>query len=448
MATEHTLPSLKSGFELGTLPQTIQDAITVSRKLGIKHIWVDALCIIQDSTEDWEKESGRMASVYQNAFVTIAATSASASDQGFLGSFSPHVTEAIFSLGIQRDREIGVVNARIRPNHDQRNIIWPLDTRGWTLQESALSTRVISFTPNEIRWTCSTRETCECLIRQDTWFQGNQNAAVDVKSPQQASQYWWDTVRKYSTRNLTVKQDKLPAVSGVAKIVQRVTGSAYVAGLWAGTLVTDLAWVRNRLQDRETHWAPADYIAPTFSWASVEGHISSYPHALGGQFDSECEVEGVDVSVPGENPFGRVTGGQITLRGHLLETKLTDASGKDGNDGPWWGPCQYAVDIDGKSVPFQPDTRLAVADSFDNSGRQDGEIVCRASEASIQKPVDSPSPVWVFRLCRSARHRLVLVLGRSRQGGGVFERLGVLVVVLEGEAPALQSGPSSVVTIG
>jgi hypothetical protein len=47
--------------------------------------------------------------VYQNAFVTIAATSASASDQGFLGSFSPHITEAIFSLGIQRDQGIGVV---------------------------------------------------------------------------------------------------------------------------------------------------------------------------------------------------------------------------------------------------------------------------------------------------------------------------------------------------
>jgi hypothetical protein len=94
---------------LATLPQTIQDAITVSKKLRIKHIWVDALCLIQDSTEDWEKESARMASVYQNAFVTIAATSASASDQGFLGSFSPHITEAIFSSGIQRDQGIGVV---------------------------------------------------------------------------------------------------------------------------------------------------------------------------------------------------------------------------------------------------------------------------------------------------------------------------------------------------
>jgi hypothetical protein len=338
--------------------------------------------------------------------------------------------------------------ARIRPSHDQRNIIWPLDTRGWTLQESLLSTRVISFTPNEIRWTCNTRETCECLIRQDTWFQGNQSAAVDVKSPQQASRYWWDTVRKYSTRNLTVKQDKLPAMSGVAEIVQRVTGSAYVAGLWADTLVTDLAWVRNRLQDRETYWAPADCITPTFSWASVEGHISSYPHAFGGRFEAECEVGSVNIPVSGANPFGRVTGGQITLRGHLFETKLTDASGKDGNNHFGWGACQYAVVIDGESVPFEPDTRLAMVESFNHSGRQDGEIVCRASEASIQRSVSSPSPVWGFHLCRSSRHRLVLVLGRSRQGGPLFERLGILVVVLEAGAPALKSGPSSVVIIG
>ncbi|KAH7129861.1 heterokaryon incompatibility, partial [Dactylonectria estremocensis] len=75
-AIKHTLPSLRLGFSLRKLPQTIQDTINVSRKLKIKHIWVGALCTIQDSKEDWEKESARMASVYQNAFVTIAAASA------------------------------------------------------------------------------------------------------------------------------------------------------------------------------------------------------------------------------------------------------------------------------------------------------------------------------------------------------------------------------------
>ena len=71
-------------FSASVLPQSLQDAVEVVRKLKIRYLWIDALCILQDGKRDWHRESGMMASVYQNAFIAIAATASAARDQGFL----------------------------------------------------------------------------------------------------------------------------------------------------------------------------------------------------------------------------------------------------------------------------------------------------------------------------------------------------------------------------
>ncbi|KAN0096769.1 Heterokaryon incompatibility protein (HET) domain containing protein [Hyaloscypha variabilis] len=69
---------------LETLPKTFQDAISITRELGLRYIWIDSLCIIQDSPEDWEKEASLMHTVYKNAYCTVAA---SASRDGSGGCF-------------------------------------------------------------------------------------------------------------------------------------------------------------------------------------------------------------------------------------------------------------------------------------------------------------------------------------------------------------------------
>jgi hypothetical protein len=66
------------------LPETLRDAIFLVRYLGIRYLWADCLCIVQGDKADWEREASRMADVYSNAYLTIAATRASHCGEGFL----------------------------------------------------------------------------------------------------------------------------------------------------------------------------------------------------------------------------------------------------------------------------------------------------------------------------------------------------------------------------
>lgn len=64
------------------LPQTFQDAIRVTRELGLRYLWIDSLCIIQDDAKDWNQEAALMGSIYENAYCTIAAAEAYSDDEG------------------------------------------------------------------------------------------------------------------------------------------------------------------------------------------------------------------------------------------------------------------------------------------------------------------------------------------------------------------------------
>jgi hypothetical protein len=77
-----TLPERLRVINMSDLPLTFRDAITISRQLGVPYVWIDSMCIIQDSKEDWEKEAASMASVYSEAFLTMAATSSTNSSKG------------------------------------------------------------------------------------------------------------------------------------------------------------------------------------------------------------------------------------------------------------------------------------------------------------------------------------------------------------------------------
>ncbi|KAH6880622.1 heterokaryon incompatibility protein-domain-containing protein, partial [Thelonectria olida] len=82
--TAETKTRLENGIAITSLGRTFHDAVVVARKMGIQVVWIDSLCVIQDSKEDWEIEASRMAHVYRGALLNIAATSAANTDAGFL----------------------------------------------------------------------------------------------------------------------------------------------------------------------------------------------------------------------------------------------------------------------------------------------------------------------------------------------------------------------------
>jgi hypothetical protein len=84
--SKDTLGSRKKAIVWSDLPATFQDAITICHELDVQYMWIDSLCIIQDSDEDWEEESAKMGTIYENAWITIAATSSAGSAEHFLAS--------------------------------------------------------------------------------------------------------------------------------------------------------------------------------------------------------------------------------------------------------------------------------------------------------------------------------------------------------------------------
>ncbi|OAL23377.1 hypothetical protein AYO22_06427 [Fonsecaea multimorphosa] len=63
-------------IEESNLPPTIRDFIGIARALGVRFIWVDAYCILQDSDDDKQREIGNMGEIYKHSFLTIIASKA------------------------------------------------------------------------------------------------------------------------------------------------------------------------------------------------------------------------------------------------------------------------------------------------------------------------------------------------------------------------------------
>ena len=163
--TTKTLPTLQSGIPISSLPLTLRQAVEISSaSLGISHIWIDSLCIIQDSVSDWETEAAKMGDVYQQASITIIAASSTSCHSGFLP-----VETGEFELGNMAVGGDGMeVQVRGRKasetGYHKGGYVSedPVDRRGWTYQEELLSSRHVKFTGDDVQWRCGAGGDCLC----------------------------------------------------------------------------------------------------------------------------------------------------------------------------------------------------------------------------------------------------------------------------------------------
>ena len=150
--TSTNLASRKERIPFDDLPLTFQDAVTTTRKLQIPYLWIDSLCIIQDSPNDWEKEAARMAEVYAGSICTLSALGSEDSNGGFF-----RLAERKKDFVFRYDLNLGSQRIRVFPcEPNSRSLAGPLMKRAWTLQERALSNRILHFSRNELLWECKT----------------------------------------------------------------------------------------------------------------------------------------------------------------------------------------------------------------------------------------------------------------------------------------------------
>jgi hypothetical protein len=267
--TTSNIAQFQNSIELESLSKTFQEAILVTRRLGIRYLWIDSLCIIQDSTDDWRKESAMMDKVYGEGLFGIAASGATDGDHG---------------LFFERDRcLIEPIATEMWPNLIslalvERQFMWednPLQKRAWALQERALATRIIDFGREQVTWTCLQRYASESdpdgtEVQEETkndLFRPLRIWRVKSLDDIHCEVEWNQIIRRYSKCALTVPADRLVALSAVArefKACQLEPSDVYLAGLWRSHLPQALLWHLNGAKS-----SSANYIAPSWSWAST-----------------------------------------------------------------------------------------------------------------------------------------------------------------------------------
>ncbi|KAL2128495.1 hypothetical protein VTI74DRAFT_9107 [Chaetomium olivicolor] len=288
-----SLDAHRSEIVWDRLPQTFRDAIAFTRQLGVRYLWIDSLCIVQDDERDWRREAARMAGIYQHATLVISA----AKSQGAYGGLYAELPERhkIYtvefvpgSLYVSHDdgdddsqlateetpqkihlrRTLTHPHRLLSPYHASSSSL-PVFSRGWILQERFLSTRILHFGAEELSFECLCSSTCQCTPSSPTPFP---SPAIDAGAPtwytnlltrsSNPKQYyalttwasgsmserelqicWRRLVEDYTRLRLTYEKDIFPAISGMAQQMQRVRGTRYMAGLWEDSAVLgDLLW--------------------------------------------------------------------------------------------------------------------------------------------------------------------------------------------------------------
>lgn len=376
--TANTMNRLRNGTPLAQFDPTIQDAVLVTRALGITYIWIDALCIIQDDhAEDWNAQASKMDEIYGGSTMTLVVASSNSVMSGFLKERELQYIPILWPENPARDSFYTNNTAKVflsaewDKNEDELNGPW--SNRGWTMQEGLLPSRLLHYTSSQMIWKCCEEdrfergvtkrlddELAEFLTYSDNTAFGSGwlwNLGTFMKFKRlpdylpssmdypltlapETFRLWYDLIEEYTQKRFKHISDRLMAISGLAKIFSNTIRShEYAAGLWKPDLIRGLIWHikgAKLISRQSSHDIQAINTAfPSWSWASVGYEIVKNSQKNNSNFLALSQVEDVQIDLVDQRyPFGAVKSGSVTITGplkkvprlHHKEWKFTEAS--------------------------------------------------------------------------------------------------------------------------
>jgi hypothetical protein len=318
VTTSENISSFQAEILPSSFPNSFSDAIKITQLLGIRYLWIDSLCIVQDDPEDWLRESAMMASVYGNADITIVASKASSSAEGFLSSRHETFVLKKETNASGQETDLFLINREYNTNLISRALRShqePLSKRAWAIQERHLSRRRVVFAEAQIFWECN-----QMTKSEDTQLAVTHSSYGQYEPLSSSS--WYDIVESFTNCEITYETDTFPAISGVAKTVARTTGGIYCAGLWMNQLCNSLLWYPQQV--RSDGWRKIKrkrYVAPSFSWAASQGRVWYQDFSKTAISRSLCEYisHGQTLRTGSSDPYGGIEDAWIKLTAPLVD---------------------------------------------------------------------------------------------------------------------------------
>ena len=277
----------------GLVPLTIEDALTVTKRLGLQYLWIDRYCIPESKKA---QQIAAMDKVYEAAQVTIIAAAGSDPTYGLPGvSTRPRTPQQIIPVGTRR-----LVRTLVNPAQHIKAARW--STRGWTYQEGHLSLRRLVFTDAQVYFQCKAAgpeqqatvcETLDARVLKKHLRHAGPGTALYAPKPCFRENAPWHGIDEFAARTLGWPRDVLNAMLGILHKWQ--DGSAHfrqVGGLpvikatnhpresqvWETCLLQSLCWKVGQPSDRREGF-------PSWSWtgwAQFRGiRLDSIPNLKG-----------------------------------------------------------------------------------------------------------------------------------------------------------------------
>lgn len=416
--THSSLDQLLTPQPLSNLPLAFRDALTVVARLGLSHLWIDRLCLMQDDPSEQQAEASQTRDVFRNAFLSIAASGITSSSSGLFTTRDPAlVAPTVFGFPVD-------AAGTTIPHYS-----WLEAPRGWTrafrddplsrsahaVQERLLAPRVVHFGSRMVFWECHGASCAEVhphgvnealgpLTGPERDVQGNDDRDIQTQNKpwktlleapawemrhdpvHQVFSDWFIILETYSDCEPTVPKERLLGLAGVAKEMKNLLQergceeTEYLAGMWKAMLPGGLVW-----NMRGSGRRPAAYRAPSWSWAAVDGGVNfhdSTPEEARRHLLYELVSATTTPCIADET--GEVAAGSIVLRGKLALAKLhpPDASQCLPRHEDMLIKSLVKVEDDpGLAVPV-PNSNLQSTVDFDTKEDMTDEVLCLPVRAS------------------------------------------------------------------